>query len=52
MDISYNAQAEIAFDRLNVFQFDTLYQVNVQQIILYEINDYIVENNYLYETMV
>lgn len=44
MNISYNAHSEIAFNRLNMFQFDILYSKNLK------ITLHSIENNYLYET--
>lgn len=52
--MSYNAHSEIAFNRLNVFQFDVVYNKYLI-ITLYRNKNYIFENNLsniLYETTV
>lgn len=41
--------SEISLNRLYVYQFNALYYKNLV-IILFRNNNYIVENNYLYET--
>lgn len=47
--ISYNIFSVVISYRLNVFQFDALYNKNLL-IPLYK-KKYLIENNYLYETM-